>query len=202
MTASTAMERRPSPMDNAAQPGGQHGAPVLSAGELVALCRDASFFQRPNDRTDKQAHVAVFSTGLTTHAGGALGAFGAACAPGRIMLNEDLVLEAYTVGKPARCRRRACQTLFAAAERQRSDLEHIRSYYRLEQRIGVRVGLGLRVRKAGRTGTIIDTAGQYLTLRLDGDPHTVKAHATSEMEYAGPDGWVPAVPLPDPYAAV
>ncbi|MFC8538021.1 hypothetical protein ACFUJY_29475 [Streptomyces sp. NPDC057249] len=202
MSVLTPMERRPAPVDNAAKFGGPHGAPVLWGGELAALLRDASFFSRPNTRTDKQAHVAVFSTGLNTRSEGSLGDLGAACDPGRIMLNDDLVLEAHEVGKPVRCRRRACQSLFAAAERQRSDLDHIRSYYRLEQRIGVRVGLGLRVRHAGRLGTIIDTSGQYLAVRLDGESAPWKVHATADMEYEGPDGWVRAVPLPDPYAAV
>jgi hypothetical protein len=98
--------------------------------------------------------------------------------------------------------RRARQSLFAAAERQRADLRHIRSYYALEHRIGVRVDLGLRVRHAGRPGTIIDTRGQYLVLRLDDETVPVTVHATSGMEYQGKDGWVRAVPLPDPCPAV
>ncbi|WP_433860189.1 hypothetical protein [Streptomyces kronopolitis] len=202
MSTLSPMQRRPAPVDNGAKSAVPHGSPALWGGELAALYRDASFLRSPNTRTDKQAHVAVFSTGLTTRGGGSLGGLGAACDPGRIMLNEDLYFEACQVGKLARCRRRACQSLFAAADRQRSDLEHIRSYYRLEQRIGVRVDLGLRIRHDGRPGTIIDTDGQYLVLRRDEESYPVKAHATSSMEYEGPDGWVPAVPLPDPYAAV
>jgi hypothetical protein len=196
------MERRPAPVDNDVKSAVPHGSPVLWGGELAALYRDASFLRSPDTRKDKQAHVAVFSTALTTHGGGSLGGFGAACDPGRIMLNEDLFLEAHEVGKLARCRRRACQSLFAAAERQHSNLEHIRSYYRLEHLIGVRVDLGLRVRHEGRPGTIIDTRGQYLVLRLDDETVPVTVHATSSMEYQGKDGWVRAVPLPDPYAAV
>lgn len=200
--ALTPMERRPAPVDNGAKSSVLHGSPVLRGGELAALYRDASFYSRPDTRSAKAAHVAVFSTGLTTRAGGGLADFGAACDPGGIMLNDDLVFYAHEVKNPGRCRRRACESLFAAADRQRSDLEHIRSYYRLEQRIGVRVDLGLRVRHEGRPGFIIDTRGQYLVLRLEGESHTVTAHATSSMEYEGPDGWVPAVLLPDPYAAV
>ncbi|MGW7090055.1 hypothetical protein ACWGH2_42100 [Streptomyces sp. NPDC054871] len=202
MTAPSAMQRRPAPVDNGVKSGVPHGAPVLRGGELAALFRDASFYNRPDIRRDKQAHVAVFSTGLTTRGGGALGDFGAACDPARIMLNEDLFFEAQAVPKAAQCQRRACQSLFAAAARQHSDLEHIRSYYRLEHRIGVLVRLGLRVRHSGRPGTVIDTSGQYLVLRLDDEPVPVTVHATSSMEYEGPDGWVRAVSLPDPYAAV
>ncbi|MEU0857512.1 hypothetical protein ABZ352_19015 [Streptomyces griseofuscus] len=197
----TPMERRPAPVDNSGT-AVPHGSPALWDGELAALYRDASFLSNPDTRKEKQAHVAVFSTGLTTSSGGLLGGFGAACDPGRIMLNEDLILVASEVGKLARCRRRACQALFAAAERQDSDLEHIRSYYRLEDRIGVKVALGLRVRHGGRPGVIIDTLGQRLVLRLDGDPVPVVAHATSSMEYNTKDGFVPAVPLPDPYGSV
>ncbi len=202
MSTLTPMERRPAPVDNTVKSGVPHGAPVLWGGELAALLRDASLYNRPDVRTDKQAHVAVFSTGLTTRGGGALGDLGAACDPGRIMLNDDLFLEAHQVGKPARCRRRACQALFAVAERQHGDLDHIRSYYKLENRIGVRVDLGLRVRHEGRPGAIIDTRGQYLVVRLDNETVPVTVHATSGMEYQGKDGWVRAVPLPDPYAAV
>ncbi|MER7937897.1 MULTISPECIES: hypothetical protein [unclassified Streptomyces] len=185
-------------MDNDVRSEVPHGAPALWGGELTALYRDATFLNRPDTRRDKQAHVAVFSTGLNTRAGGSIGTFGAACDPGRIMLNEDLFLEAQAVKEVSQCKRRACQALFHAAGRQRSDLEHIRSYYRLEQRIGVRVELGLRIQHARRPGTVIDTAGQYLVLRLDDERYPVKAHATSSMEYEGPDGWVRATPVANP----
>ncbi|MER5482553.1 hypothetical protein ABT024_04965 [Streptomyces sp. NPDC002812] len=201
MTA-TPMERRPTPVDNRVKGRVPHGTPALWDGELAALYRDASFLQSPDTRKEKQAHVAVFSTDLTTHSGGSLGGFGAACDPGRIMLNEDLIFDAPEVAKLARCRRRACQALFAVAERQRSDLEHIRSYYRLSPRIGVTVALGVRVRHDGRPGAIIDTAGQYLVVRLDDELTPVTVHATSRMEYEGAEGWVRAVALPDPYAKV
>ncbi|MFD4933378.1 hypothetical protein [Streptomyces virginiae] len=197
------MARRPAPVDSEAGSGGvPHGAPALWNGEMAALYRDASFLSSPDTRKPKQAHVAVFSSGLTTHTGGLLGGFGAACDPGRIMLNEDLILDPPKVNKLVRCRRRACQALFAAAERQRSDLAHIRSYYGLASRIGITVGLGLRVRHHQRPGTIIDTAGQYLIVRLDDETVPITVHATSGMEYEGPNGWVRAVPRPDPYAAV
>ncbi|MEV0487264.1 hypothetical protein AB0I69_42530 [Streptomyces sp. NPDC050508] len=201
MTTKSAMERRPAPMNNDAK-GVPHGAPALWGGELAALYRDASFLNRPDTRRDKQAHVVVFSTKLSTRAGGLLGDLGAACNPTGIMLNDDLWFEANSVTRVARCRRPACRLLFAVADRQHGDLRHIRSYYALENRIGVRVDLGLRVRHGGRPGVIIDTDGQYLVVRLDDEPVPVKAHATSSMEYEGPDGWVRAVPLPDPYAAV
>ncbi|MFF0754359.1 hypothetical protein [Streptomyces sp. NPDC004267] len=202
MSDLTPMERRPAPVNNDVESPVPHGSPALWGGELAALYRDASFLARPDTRTAKQAHVAVFSTELTTRGGGSLGVLAAACDPSRIMLNEDLFLGAFEVGRVARCRRRACQSLFAAADRQNGDLEHIRSYYRLEQRIGVRVDLGLRVRHEGVPGVIIDTRGQYLVLRLDSQERAVMVHATSGMEYWGKDGWVRAVPLPDPYAKV
>ncbi|MFD7763608.1 hypothetical protein [Streptomyces microflavus] len=113
-----------------------------------------------------------------------------------------MIHTAHKVGRVLRCRRRACQSLFAAAERQDGDLGHIRSYYRLEHRVGVRVDLGIRVRHEGRPGVVIDTRGQYLVVRLDGEQHLVTVHATSGMEYHGPKGWVRAVRVPDPYAAV
>ncbi|PRH81077.1 hypothetical protein C6N75_00595 [Streptomyces solincola] len=202
MTGLTPMERRPAPVDNAVKAGVPHGAPVLRGGELAALYRDASFYSRPDTRYVKAVHVAVFSTRLTTNAGGQLGELAAACDPSGIMLCDDLFLDAYDVKTAARCRRRACQALFAVAERQHGDLDHIRSYYKLEHRIGVRVDLGLRVRHEGRPGAIIDTRGQYLVVRLDDETVPVTVHATSGMEYQGKDGWVRAVPLPDPYAAV
>ncbi|MER6230965.1 hypothetical protein ABT169_17700 [Streptomyces sp. NPDC001616] len=198
----TPMERRPTPVDNQAKNRAPHGSPILWGGELAALQRDASFYHRPNTRSAKATHVAVYSTQLSTQGGGALGHFGAACAPGEIMLNEDLFFAAEEVGERARCRRRACESLFAAARRQRGDLDHIRSYYGLEHRIGVRVELGLRVQHEGHPGTIIDTRGQYLVVRLDDEPAPVTVHATSGMTYQGKDGWVRAVPLPDPYALV
>ncbi|RSS94258.1 hypothetical protein EF903_06890 [Streptomyces sp. WAC05292] len=201
MKTLTPMERRPAPVDNDAK-GSQHGAPALWGGELAGLLRDASFLNRPDTRRDKQVHVAVFSNGLNTRSGGQIGDLGAACNPTGIMLNDDLWFEARKVPRVSRCRRPACRSLFVVADRQHSDLEHIRSYYGLESRIGVKVVLGLRVRHAGRPGRIIDTAGQYLVVRLDDDPAAVKVHATAEMEYEGPEGWVRAVPLPDPYAQV
>ncbi|WP_030372443.1 hypothetical protein [Streptomyces rimosus] len=202
MSALTPMQRRPAPVHYSEVNGVPHGAPAVSGGELTAMLRDASFYDRPDTRSAKAAHMAVVSSHLTTRVGGQLGALAAACDPSSIMLCDDLPLDAHDVAKTARCHRRACEALFAASERQHSDLEHIRSYYRLEQRIGVRVGLGLRVRHDGHPGVIIDTHGQYLVLRRDGENYTVTVHATSGMEYEGPDGWVPAVPLPDPYAAV
>ncbi|MFB8025972.1 MULTISPECIES: hypothetical protein [unclassified Streptomyces] len=146
-------------------------------------------------------HIAVYSTALAMRGGGSVG-YAAACETAHIMLDETMSTPAEGVAQGGRCRRRACQALFHAAGRHRSDLGHIRSYYGLERRIGITVGLGLRVRHEGRPGAIIDTAGQYLVVRLDDEVLPVKVHATSGMEYEGLKGWVRAVPLPDPYAVV
>lgn len=202
MRALTPMERRPAPLPSWTELGGDlpHGAPALLRGHLAAAPRDATFLKRPNVHGPKQNHVAIFSTRYRVGSGAH--AITAACDPAAVMLDDGLLDPAHTIVRQARCRRRACQALFAAAYRQHGDLEHIRSYYRLEHRIGVRVALGLRVRHAGRPGVIIDTSGQYLIVRLDDEPVPVTVHATSEMEYEGAEGWVRAVPLPDPYAAV
>ncbi|WP_330328148.1 KOW domain-containing RNA-binding protein [Streptomyces pseudovenezuelae] len=161
------------------------------------MYRDASWLNRPDVHTVKALHVAVFTDRLNIGSGSV--GLGAACETSNIMLNDDLFFEAHKASQNARCRRRACQALFAAADRQHSDLEHIRSYYGLEHRIGVRVELGLHVRHAGRPGVIVDTDGQYLVLRVDGEARPVTAHATSSMEYQAHDGrWTPAIPRPTP----
>jgi hypothetical protein len=85
--------------------------------------------------------------------------------------------------------------------RQADDLEHIRSYYRLEERLGIQVAPGGRVRHDGREGTIVDTAGQYLMVRRDGEDYAVKCHVTASMAYETPSGWVEATPIPDPWAS-
>jgi hypothetical protein len=192
------MERRPAPVDNGVERGVPHGAPVLWGGELAALTRDASFLRSPNTRGVKALHAAVFSTGLTNSHGLRLGSFGAACNPNRIMLYDELFYEAREVKEGARCQTAACQALFAAADRQHRDLARIRAYYQLEERHGIRVGLGLRVRHVGRPGVIIDTAEQLLIVRLDDEPRLVKGHPTANMEYEGPDGWVRPTPVTHP----
>lgn len=78
--------------------------------------------------------------------------------------------------------------------RQASNLEHIRSYYALEERCGIKVAIGGRVRSHGDEGEIVDTAGQYLMVLLDGEPRPVTCHVTSGMEYETPQGWVSATP--------
>ncbi|MFG2408786.1 hypothetical protein ACGFR8_31470 [Streptomyces brevispora] len=201
MSAPTPMERRPAPVDHAVKSKVPHGSPVLRGGELAALYRDATVHPSPDTHYVTAAHVGVFSTRLTTNTGAQLGQFAAACDPSGLMLCDDPFLDAYEVKTPARCRRRACQALFAAAERQHRDLDHIRSYYALEHRIGVRVELGLRVQHENRPGTIIDTSGQYLVVRLDDEPVPVTVHATSRTTYQGKDGWVRAVPRSDPSAS-
>lgn len=85
--------------------------------------------------------------------------------------------------------------------RQDSQLAHINTYYQLHERLGVRAAIGGRVRHADREGAIVDTAGQYLRVLLDGDTEPVTCHATSHMTYRSPTaGWVQATALPDPYA--
>ncbi|MFB9608682.1 hypothetical protein ACFFTQ_37595 [Streptomyces roseofulvus] len=89
-----------------------------------------------------------------------------------------------------------------ARRRQAGQLDHINTYYRLPERLGVTAALGVRVRHEDREGTITDTAGQYLRVLLDGDTDTTVCHATASMAYQRPDGtWATATPLPDPYAA-
>ncbi|MFJ8301276.1 hypothetical protein ACIQ9R_35995 [Streptomyces sp. NPDC094447] len=83
-------------------------------------------------------------------------------------------------------------------ERRRSNLEHIRAYYGLEARCGIRVDIGIRVRSEGHEGTVVDTAGQYLVVQRDGEERPVKLHVTSGMEYETDAGWVSASPRPTP----
>lgn len=86
--------------------------------------------------------------------------------------------------------------------RQTADLEHIRRYYALQSRHGIRVRIGGRVRSHGEEGRIVDTAGPYLMLLLDGQEEPVRRHVTRSMEYETAGGWVSATPIPDPYATV
>ncbi|WP_330335614.1 hypothetical protein OHS33_38935 (plasmid) [Streptomyces sp. NBC_00536] len=196
-----AMERRPAPQSISAD--GEpvaHGAPALYRGQLAASSRDATYLSSPNVHGDKSSHVAVFTERYLV--GGGMHGIGAACDPVHILMDTGAAVGAHEITPGARCRRPACRSLYATADRQDSDLDHIRAYYGLAARIGITVALGLRVRHHDRPGTIIDTAGQYLVVRLDDETVPVTVHATSGMEYEGPDGWVRAVPLPDPSAAV
>ncbi|MFG2887597.1 hypothetical protein ACGFYV_35860 [Streptomyces sp. NPDC048297] len=85
--------------------------------------------------------------------------------------------------------------------RQDSQLAHINTYYQLPERFGVRAAIGVRIRHEEREGAIVDTAGQYLRVLLDGDTEPVTCHATSNMAYWSPAaGWVRATQLPDPCA--
>ncbi|WP_406132268.1 hypothetical protein [Streptomyces sp. NBC_00989] len=85
--------------------------------------------------------------------------------------------------------------------RQAGQLDYINTYYRLPERFGVRAAIGGRVRHADGEGAIVDTAGQYLRVLLDGATEPVTRHATANMTYWAPTGgWVQATPLPDPYA--
>ncbi|MFI5990251.1 hypothetical protein ACIBAC_00155 [Streptomyces sp. NPDC051362] len=84
-------------------------------------------------------------------------------------------------------------------QRQAADLGYIRTYYGLEQRCGVRVAIGGRVRSSGQEGQIVDTSGHYLMVQFDGDERPARRHVTSNMEYATAAGWVAATPVPDPY---
>ncbi|MFI6142430.1 hypothetical protein ACIBCC_30090 [Streptomyces griseus] len=85
-------------------------------------------------------------------------------------------------------------------QRQAADLDYIRRYYALEQRHGIRVAIGGRVRSDGREGTIVDTSGHYLMVQFDGDERPARRHATSNMEYDTVAGWVAATPIADPCA--
>lgn len=58
-----------------------------------------------------------------------------------------------------------------------SSREHIRNYYGLDLRVG------LKIKHDGHPGRIVGFAGQYVEVQLDGDDHTTTCHATSEMEY-------------------
>ncbi|WP_331763893.1 hypothetical protein [Streptomyces cyaneofuscatus] len=89
---------------------------------------------------------------------------------------------------------------YRTRRRQAHDLDHINTYYQLPERLGVRAAVGGRVRWTDREGTIVDTAGTYLRVLLDGDTEPVTRQATSNMAYASPTGWVQATRLPDPYA--
>ncbi|RZF02929.1 hypothetical protein [Streptomyces albidoflavus] len=67
-----------------------------------------------------------------------------------------------------------------------NSIEHIRSYYGLNLRVG------LEVKHEGRPGTIVGFAGQYVAVQHEGDDTYVVRHATSQMEYpegtqVGPD---------------
>jgi len=82
--------------------------------------------------------------------------------------------------------------------RQAAALEHIHNYYRLPERLGVRLAIGARVRFEGAEGQITDTFGHYLMVLLDGQSHPVKVHPTASMAYLTSSGWITATPLPDP----
>ncbi|MFG2774986.1 hypothetical protein [Streptomyces sp. NPDC048350] len=86
--------------------------------------------------------------------------------------------------------------------RRRGNLECIRTYHALEERLGIRVDIKGHIRRGGREGTIVDTAGQYLLVLHDGKRRPIRCHPTANMEYATDAGWVQATPKPDPFAAV
>ncbi|MFD9394176.1 hypothetical protein ACFWBB_26590 [Streptomyces sp. NPDC060000] len=98
-------------------------------------------------------------------------------------------------------------------QRQVADLGYIRRYYALEQRHGIRVAIGGRVRSHGREGAIggrvrshgregaiVDTSGHYLIVQFDGEELPARRHVTSNMEYATTAGWVAARAVADPCA--
>ncbi|MFJ9574570.1 hypothetical protein [Streptomyces bacillaris] len=82
--------------------------------------------------------------------------------------------------------------------RQDADLRHIAAYYGLEQRLGIRVAIGGRVRSHGTQGTIVDTAGQHLKILFDGEETPRVRQVTSGMAYETAAGWVDAIRVPDP----
>ncbi|MYW00214.1 hypothetical protein GT354_18365 [Streptomyces sp. SID3343] len=71
--------------------------------------------------------------------------------------------------------------------RRAADLEHIHTYYGFG-RLGIRVAVGDRVRHADWEGTVVDTAGQYLRVRFDGDTAPSTCHAVANMSYLAADG--------------
>jgi hypothetical protein len=165
-------------------------------GGLVLGYRDATFINKPS-LGDHQGHAVVFTHRYAVGSG--MEGMAAACDPTRILIDDGMLFATPRITNPvARCKRPACRALLAEADRQHRDLERIRSYYRLEERHGICVGLGLRVRHVGRPGVIIDTAEQLLVVRLDDEPKLVRAHPTASLEYEGPDGWVRAVPVDNP----
>ncbi|WP_328484847.1 hypothetical protein OHS71_41205 (plasmid) [Streptomyces sp. NBC_00377] len=85
-------------------------------------------------------------------------------------------------------------------QRQAADLEYIARYYDLENRAGIQVRIGGRIRNGGREGTITDTAGQYLIVQHDGDDQPVTCHVTANKAYQTHRGWIEAAPVPDPWA--
>ncbi|MER7674673.1 hypothetical protein ABTY61_40305 [Kitasatospora sp. NPDC096128] len=85
-------------------------------------------------------------------------------------------------------------------ERQAADLEHIRTYYAMESRLGIRIELGSRVRHDSHEGVIVDTAGQRLKVLFVGDEAPRVRHATSQKTYETATGWITATPVPDPWA--
>ncbi|MFJ4084908.1 hypothetical protein ACIP2Z_38945 [Streptomyces iakyrus] len=85
-------------------------------------------------------------------------------------------------------------------KRQAADLDYIRRYYALEQRHGIRVAIGGRVRNHGQEGTIVDTSGHYLMIQFDGEELPACRHVTANMEYATAEGWVAVAPVADPCA--
>ncbi|MGW0032989.1 YozE family protein [Streptomyces sp. NPDC003314] len=84
-------------------------------------------------------------------------------------------------------------------QRQFRDLEDIRAYCDLDD-LGVRLYLDDRVRYRGHEGTIVDTAGRYLLVVLDGERTPTRCHPTANMEYETNSGWVTPPPRP-PFAA-
>ncbi|GHI98034.1 hypothetical protein [Streptomyces olivaceus] len=188
------MLRRPAPRPLGTDPAhAEHGAPVARRGELAMAPRDASFLRSPSTGGDTQLHVAVFTQQYAVGSG--MVGIAAACDPVRILLDEGLFFGAHELPK-SRCRRPGCRTLFEEADRQHDDLEHMRAYHGLQERHGVRLGLAVRVRRHGRPGTVVDTAGRHLLVRLDDEPRPVRCHVTHAMEYeTGPGEWAAVAPI-------
>lgn len=188
------MLRRPAPRPLGTAPeDAEHGAPVVRRGKLTIAPRDASYLRSPSSRPDTQLHIAVFTRQYAVGSG--MAGIAAACDPARILLDEGLFFGAEELRR-SRCRRPGCRVLFAEADRQHSDLEHMRSYYGLSERHGIYLGLATRVRHDGRPGTVVDTAGRYLVVRLDDERRPVRCHVTYAMEYeTGPGEWTAVSPV-------
>lgn len=96
-----------------------HGTPLLFNGELFAGQRDASFLRSPDVHASKQVHVIVVNRIPQFPGGSVVDGRGAACDPPRLPIG--LTDRARSWPAHVRCRRAACQTLFALADHQHQD---------------------------------------------------------------------------------
>ncbi|MGW0562886.1 hypothetical protein ACWDZ4_20260 [Streptomyces sp. NPDC003016] len=80
------------------------------------------------------------------------------------------------------------------------DLIYIRWYYQLEERHGVRILIGGRLKRhdTGVEGVIEDTAGQYIAVRWDGASETEPVYPGDDnLAYETSRGWITVSPPPN-----